>query len=333
MKNRTISSLLPFLYFLLTGCGNSNNSSPDNEILSQPVFATLTDSIQKQPANDTLYFRRAILLNKNNYSEAALHDFQKAWSIRKDEFYALGIARLWMQKNPDSAIVFILSALRALPGSIIVRLQLARSYDALGKTDDALDACNQVLQADARQVDILKFKAILLDKKDSAAAALKTLEEAYALNPNDAELNYELAERYADNKDPGTIGFCDAMIKKDSLHVLPEPYYYKGIYYSNSKNWQEALASFNMAIEKDYHYMRAYTEKGRVMMEENKIPAAEKIFQLAITVDPSYPDAYFWLGKCQESMGQKDEAKLNYQRAYSLDKTFSQARDAADSLK
>jgi tetratricopeptide (TPR) repeat protein len=333
MKNRILFSFLSFVYFLLSGCGHSKSGSPDNEVLRQPGLAALTDSIQIQPGNDMLYFRRAVLLNKNNYPEAALHDFQKAWSIRKEEFYALGIARLWMDKNPDSAVVFILDALRSIPGSILLRLQLARSYDALGKTGEALDACNQVLREDAKQVDVLKFKASLLDKKDSTGAALKTLEEAFTLSPNDAELNYELAERYADNKDPKTLRFCDAMIKKDSLHALPEPYYYKGIYYSNLKNWTEALAAFNMAIEKNYHYMRAYTEKGRVMMEEHKIPEAVKVFQLAITVDPSYPDTYFWMGKCQESLGQKDEAKLNYQRAYSLDKTFTQARDAADSLK
>jgi hypothetical protein len=39
------------------------------------------------------------------------------------------------------------------------------------------------------------------------------------------------------------------------------------------------------------------------------------------------------MGKCQEALGQKDEAKLNYQRAYELDKTFTDAKEAADNLK
>jgi len=39
------------------------------------------------------------------------------------------------------------------------------------------------------------------------------------------------------------------------------------------------------------------------------------------------------MGKCQEAVGQKDEAKLNYQRAYGLDKTFTEAKEAADRIK
>jgi hypothetical protein len=32
-------------------------------------------------------------------------------------------------------------------------------------------------------------------------------------------------------------------------------------------------------------------------------------------------------------MGQKEEAKLNYQRAYGLDNSFTEAKEAADKIK
>ncbi len=333
MKIRHLFSPLPFFLILfISSCHPSNNNSADDEIFRQPVFSILSDSISKMPGNDALYFRRAILLNKHNYPVQALHDFEKAWSIKKDELYALGIARLWMDRNPDSAILFINDALKIIPGSFLLRLQLARSYDALGKTDEALAACNDIIRQDTTNADVLRFEAGLLDKKDSSSAALKVLEAAWKLTPNDAELNYLLAERYAENKDPKTLSFCDAIIRKDSQHVLPQPYYYKGLYFSNIREWDKALAAFNATIEKDFHYMPAYTEKGRVLMEENKTMDAMKVFQLANTVDPAYPDAYFWLGKCQESLGKKEDALLNYQRAYSLDKSFTQAKEAADAL-
>jgi hypothetical protein len=38
------------------------------------------------------------------------------------------------------------------------------------------------------------------------------------------------------------------------------------------------------------------------------------------------------MGKCQEALGQKQEALLNYQRAYGLDKTFAEAQEAAERL-
>ena len=46
-------------------------------------------------------------------------------------------------------------------------------------------------------------------------------------------------------------------------------------------------------------------------------------------VTPSFPDAWYWIGRCLEISGQKEEAKLNYEKAYSLDKTFTEAKEAA----
>ncbi len=52
-----------------------------------------------------------------------------------------------------------------------------------------------------------------------------------------------------------------------------------------------------------------------------------------MTITPSFADSYYWMGKCQEAMGQKEEAKLNYMRAYGLDKSFTDARESAEKLK
>ena len=81
-----------FILSVFTACHNDDTHSPYSEILSQAPYASLTDSIKQQPKNDELYFRRAVLLNKNNLPEPALADFQKAWSLSKLEKYAFGVA-------------------------------------------------------------------------------------------------------------------------------------------------------------------------------------------------------------------------------------------------
>jgi tetratricopeptide (TPR) repeat protein len=58
-----------------------------------------------------------------------------------------------------------------------------------------------------------------------------------------------------------------------------------------------------------------------------------KTFALANTISPSFADAWYWIGRCQEFLGQKEEAKLNYERAYGLDKTFTEAKEAAEKIK
>ena len=133
---------LLFLTFLLWSCNSNNSQSPYNEILSQPPYSSLTDSIRKQPGFDELYFRRAVLLNKNNLPEPALADFRKAWSLASREDYAIGVSNILLEKKPDSAIVFLKQAISELPKSLFLQLSLARAYDAMEKTDDALAACD-----------------------------------------------------------------------------------------------------------------------------------------------------------------------------------------------
>ena len=331
---RVSNIIAPFLFIIIFFAGGCNNKedSPFGDLLYQQPYASLTDSIKKEPKRDELYFRRAVLLNKNNFPEPALADFQKAWSLRKDERYAIGISRLLLDKRPDSAIIFLTVAIKELPQSVLLQLSLARAYDAQNKTDDALMICDKILQTYPENVDILKLKATLLDKKNDVNEAVAALEKAYSLAPFDVELNNELAYKYAETKNPKVISLCDSLIRMDSLKIHAEPYYCKGLYYSNINDKAKALELFNAAIQHDYTFLDAYLSKGRLYYDQKKYADAKKVFLQIINISSTIPDAYYWLGRSQEALGEKDEARLNYQRAYGLDKTFTEAKEAADKL-
>lgn len=318
---------------LISSCNDKGTDSVYADILSQPPFASLTDSIKQEPKNDELYFRRAVLLNTNNLPEPALLDFKKAWLLKKDERYAFGLGNLLLDKKPDSAILFLNNALSELPGSFLLQLTLARALNAQNKTDEALKICNEILQKTPEQVDVLKIKAELLGKKGNINESISILEKAYLLTPFDIDLNYELAFKYAESKNAKVVALCDSIIKVDTLNLHAEPYYYKGIYFSNIADKAKAISLFDQAIQHDYYYLNAYIEKGRVLYDQQKFDAALSVFKLANTVSPKFPDAYFWMGKCYEAMQQKDEAKSNYIKAYGLDNTFTEAKEAADKLK
>ena len=73
-------------------------------------------------------------------------------------------------------------------------------------------------------------------------------------------------------------------------------------------------------------------DKGNLLYDAKQYKEALQTFELATTVSPTFAEAYFWLGKTKEAMGDIKEAKLDYQRAYGLDKTLSEAKVAADKL-
>lgn len=318
---------------VISSCNDNDPSSPYGELLDQAPFAKLTDSIRNTPDNDDLYFRRAVLLNENNFPEPSLADFKKAWSLKKEEKYALGISTLLLESKPDSALAFLNNALKDLPNSLLLRISLARAYDKKNEINAALNACDLILNLNPQQVDVLKLKASLLGKKGKNKEAITTLEKAYNLTPFDVELNYMLALRYAENKNQKVLSLCDSLIRADTLEQHAEPYYYKGIYYSNINDKNKALQLFDEAVKRNYNFLEGYVEKGSILFERKQYNEALKVFNLLLNISPDYPDSYYWIGKCQQATGQKEEARLNYQRAYGLDNTFKEAKDSADKLK
>jgi len=321
-----------FLMLLLLGCNNNNSSSPYDEILSQPLFSSITDSIRKEPGRDDLYFRRAVLLNKNNFPEPALADFRKAWSLAKEESYAVGVSNILLEKKPDSAIVFLNEVIKEIPNSLFLQISLARSYDALNKTDEALKVCNAMLEKEPNQVNALLLKADLLEKKGDTANMISSLEKAYSIVPFNREISNKLAYQYAESKNAKALQIADSLISKDSLNIHAEPYYVKGMYYSNINDKGKAIQLFDATIKRDHRFLNAYIEKGKILLDQKKTNEALKTFQLANTITPSFPDAWYWIGRCQEIAGDKAEAKQSYEKAYELDNTFTEAKEAAEKI-
>ena len=322
---------LILIIIFLAAC-NNNRTSPFSDILSRPPYASLTDSIETQPGNDDLYFRRAVLLNRNNFPEPALADFQKAWSLHKTEKYAFAVANLWKEKKPDSAIAFLNRALKELPHSYLLRLTLARSYDALNKTIDGLKVCDELLKVYPNHTEVLVLQSELLDKRGDTLRSITPLEKAYRVAPGNLDIGLRLAYKYAETRNPKVLALCDSLIKRDSMKLHADPYYVKGDYYANINEKAKAIQLFDETIRRNYNYLNAYIEKGKILLAQKKIREAYKVFKLSNTIDPAFPDAYYYMGKCEEARGQKEDAKLSYEKAFSLDKSFTEAKEAADRL-
>ena len=89
---------------------------------------------------------------------------------------------------------------------------------------------------------------------------------------------------------------------------------------------------FDEAVKHDYYFLEGYIEKGSILYEMKKYNEALTVFHLALTISPKFADSYYWIAKCQEATGRKEEARVNYLRAFELDKTMMEAKEAAGRL-
>jgi tetratricopeptide (TPR) repeat protein len=320
-----------FILTIILSCNNNDVEEADSLLKGEP-YSSLTDSIGVQPKNADLYYKRGVLLLQNEQNNYAEKDFKKAWSLKPDEKNALGVINILRRKNTDSAIAFIQEASKKIPGSIALKISLARGYQQKEDFEKAITVCNQIINEYPGQLDALQLKAELLQAQNKNAEALATLENAYAYTPADPELAHSLAFAYAQTKNIKAIALSDSLINADTEGKHAEPYYFKGVYYANIGNRTGALVFFNQAIQHDYYFLDAYMEKGNLFFNAKNYKEALETFQLAAKVSPTYAEAYYWMGKTKEAMGNKAEAKSDYQRAYGLDKTLTEAKQAADRL-
>ena len=317
---------------VFAGC-SGNKSSKGQEILSQPPYDKISDSIAQAPKDASLYFRRGTLLYSNGEIAFAERDLRSAWQLDPKEEYALRMTTILKQKSSDTAIAFLQDALNKLPNSIALHILLAKGYQSKNDLKKSLAVCNEVINKYPGQIDALTLKSEILKQQNKNDEAVSVLEQAYAYAPGDVDLVHQLAFEYAEAKNPKVLSLADSLIKADVQKRHAEPYYFKGLYHENKGNYTEAVHYFDEAIQHDYNFLDAYLDKGQTYYDQKKYSEALKTFQFTTTVFPSEALPYFWIGKTQQVLGNSNEARLNYQRAYGLDKTLTEAKDSANHLK
>jgi len=317
---------------VFAGC-SGNKSSKGQEILTQPPYDKISDSIAQAPKDASLYFRRGTLLYSNGEIAFAERDLRSAWQLDPKEEYALRMTTILKQKSSDTAIAFLQDALNKLPNSIALHILLAKGYQSKNDLEKSLAVCNEVINKYPGQIDALTLKSEILKQQNKNDEAVSVLEQAYAYAPDDVDLVHQLAFEYAEAKNPKVLSLADSLIKVDVEKRHAEPYYFKGLYHENKGNYTEAVHYFDEAIQHDYNFLDAYLDKGQTYYDQKKYSEALKTFQFTTTVFPSEALPYFWIGKTQQVLGNSNEARLNYQRAYGLDKTLTEAKDSANHLK
>lgn len=315
--------------FFLAGCNNNDKAS----VLEKPPFAALTDSIKKYPDNTPLLLRRAELLSQHDLHELAFNDYSEAWRRDSSEAVAMAyIPNLFLVNRPQEAMRLLESSTKRFPGNPDFRRRLSEAYLQMGHSREALAQYDNMLQADSTNFEAWYEKGLLQVEMGDTTGAINSLARSYALQPLSMN-GMVLANLYAETKNAQALEITDELIRKDSLAEDLTPLYIKGIYFSNTKQYPQAMEQFDKCIAKDWKFTDAYIEKGIILYEEKNIDEALQTFKMANTVSPADADAFYWQGRCYEAAGMKDEAIDNYAKAYALDRHFKEAKARMDALR
>jgi tetratricopeptide (TPR) repeat protein len=335
MKTRTLSVVIACASLFVTGCNNHEDKKNDAAVvLHRAPYASLTDSLDQAKGDPAagLYFRRAELLSHNNQHELAAEDFRRSWELRPDEITGFRYAStLSIIGQADRAVRLLQDCEKKFPANPTFSTMLGELYQQFGKTKEALAVYDELLAKDSGNFEAWYEKGLLLEKARDTAGAIHALSRAYKLQPINT-YGLELAHMYAENRNPAALPICDEMLKKDSAHELLDPLFIKGIYYSNTTQYKKAIIQFDSCIRRDWKFTDAYLEKGIALYQQKQYDSAMGTFLMTVRVSNTYPDGYYWVGRCYEATGHKDQAILYYRQAVALDKDFTEAADRIKKL-
>lgn len=329
--SRTLLLLVCSAGLLSAGCNGPGKKKEDPQaaVLHRPPFAPLTDSLAqtKGPETAGLYLRRAELLSRNNFHELAAEDYRRSWELSPEEFTGFRYAStLSIIGQTDQAVQLLRDCEKKYPDNPAFPSLLAELYQQSNRMKEALAIYDGLLAKDSLDNEAWYEKGLLLQKIRDTAAAIRALAKAYSLQPVNT-YGLELAHLYAESRNPVALSICDDILRKDSSHQLLDPLFIKGIYYSNSTQYKKAIVEFDSCIGRDWKFTDAYLEKGIALFEQKRYDTAMSTFQMTIKVSNTYPDGYYWVGRCYEATGHKDQAIPYYRQALSLDKDFTEAAE------
>jgi tetratricopeptide (TPR) repeat protein len=210
-------------------------------------------------------------------------------------------------------------------------------YATLGEHDKAIEACEQSLKLDPLSADVqygLGRVYGMLEQYDKAA---KAYSDAVRLKADYAEAHLFLGLTYAElgQLDQAKASYREA-IRIDKFYA--EPGFFLGAACDQSGQYSQAIEAFKQAIENYYmkptkdrlhavgirpDIARAHVIVGVCNLRLKKYFDASRAFKKAIGVDSGRPGAHFGLALAHVLLGEKNEAKEQYEILKGLDEEMA----------
>jgi len=217
------------------------------------------------------------------------------------------------------------------PDSFELKDKLIGYYQQSNDYIKALAETDSLINKDSANGALWNIKANLYFDNNDTANSIHALERAVQLSPN-PEYMKSLGSLYAETSNPRAVSLADFLLNNPQFNSQEQAIFIKGLYYSCKGDKATAINYFDTCLRMNYNDMFAYREKAMCLYSLNKYNDATQVLKKAITVNSTYDEAYYWLGRCYEKLNDKDNAIKSYQFALQLDKNYVEAKDALNKL-
>ncbi len=243
--------------------------------------------IQANPTESIGYQNRGAAYYQLGSIDLAINDFDHALQLapQKGELYAMRGAAYLSVANFEEAQTDLLAAMRLNPEQTAVYKNFAALYYAMDHLDEALDYCLEVLSSDPSTTDPELFR--------------------------DLAIIYFVQENYAE-----ALTYCNKLTALGETTTTI--YLIQGLCLFENHQFEEAVRSYDFAIQSDPSLSHAYFNRGQAYYCLLNLEKAQADFNHAIELDPANPAFYKSRGLVLLNLQREEEAYQDFFTAIKL---------------
>ena len=223
-------------------------------------------------------------------------------------------------KYPEAAAAFDKAIAKKLEYQLFGNYGKARALGNINNSQ-ALTAISTAIAAvpvgdRARYYYLWNYQSVIFRAFEKYDDALRSIEIAIQLEPNDLKLLNEKAEILSATKRyTEAIKIYNLIISRQGKQAEAYTYSNRGVVKSYLGQKQAAISDYDRAIAINPNLAIAYSNRGVIKSDLGQKQAAISDYDRAIAINPNLAIAYYNRGSAKSDLGQKQAAIIDYNRA------------------
>jgi tetratricopeptide (TPR) repeat protein len=330
--------ILPALFFAfiiaLASCSGDSSVSETKAIDSSKMrlpaeLEKLNSQIIGDPSNASYYHKRAqYFLNAKSF-DAGFEDMRKVMMIdsTKAEYFITLSDLYFLTNQTGSSKASLEKCIQLDDKNVTAMLKLAELYFYVKKADKCFEYLNMALKIDKYNPKAYFMKGMNYKELKDTAKAISSMQTAVEQDQTFYNAYMQLGLLTAGQKNQLAVEYY-----KNALRIQPnssEVWYGIGKFYQDVENWEKAIEAYNVLLQIDPQNKNVQYNLAVINMAGlKKYKIALEYFTAAIKIDAAYVDAYFGRGVCYQEMGDKKNAKADFQACLSINAQYEPALKA-----
>ncbi|MFT5185223.1 MAG: tetratricopeptide (TPR) repeat protein [Flavobacteriales bacterium] len=330
-----ISALFSCMAFCVSCDSSEKTETTISEVVSeQTAMDKINSAIVEDPNNLDLFLKRADLFELEGKVEKALADYERALRLdsgNAEIFQNRGNLHYLNSKLPlalddfERCIELDAENEECLLKKAEIDL-LKRNYN------EALTNINNALRVNQNNAHAYFMKGMLFKETGDTAASASSYATAIELNPEFYDAYIQVALLYAYANDDLALEYYNSALELRPTST--EALYNKAMYLQenpkgDSLRFQNALECYLLIEDIDDANAAASFNRGYIYLEIlGHYDSAATAFSEALVKYPTYYQAFYNRGLCYESLGDFEEALMDYNRVLALEPTYGPAARA-----